>query len=97
MTALKVAVCVWLLAVDDSPVRLYAPEIRKPKSEYKVTANVSDPVITDGWRHVDTLVFQDFITDWSPEESSRRLQQGKVSDRLCVCVCVAAASHEHQR
>lgn len=42
-------------SVDDSPVRLYAPEIRKPKSEYK-----------------------DLITDWSPEESSRRLQQGKV-------------------
>lgn len=25
-----------------------------------------------------TLVFQDFVTDWSPEESSRRLQQGQV-------------------
>uniref|UniRef100_H3CGT3 Spermatogenesis-defective protein 39 homolog n=1 Tax=Tetraodon nigroviridis TaxID=99883 RepID=H3CGT3_TETNG len=42
-------------SVDDSPFRLYAPEIRKPKSEYK-----------------------DFVTDWSPEESSRRLQQGQV-------------------
>lgn len=32
-----VCVCVWLSTVDDSPLRLYAPEIRKPKSEYKVT------------------------------------------------------------
>lgn len=34
---LRVAACLWVLAVDDSPLRLYAPEIRKPKSEYKVT------------------------------------------------------------
>lgn len=33
---------------------------------------------------VTTPAFQDLITDWSPEESSRRLQQGKVSGRVSV-------------
>uniref|UniRef100_A0A3Q1GJ69 Spermatogenesis-defective protein 39 homolog n=1 Tax=Acanthochromis polyacanthus TaxID=80966 RepID=A0A3Q1GJ69_9TELE len=40
---------------DESSVRLYAPELRKPKSEYK-----------------------DYVSDWSPEETIQRLQQGKV-------------------
>ncbi|XP_075872624.1 spermatogenesis-defective protein 39 homolog isoform X1 [Nelusetta ayraudi] len=39
----------------DLSVRLFAPELRRPKSEYK-----------------------DIISDWSPEETVRRLQQGKV-------------------
>uniref|UniRef100_A0A3B4ZB53 Spermatogenesis-defective protein 39 homolog n=1 Tax=Stegastes partitus TaxID=144197 RepID=A0A3B4ZB53_9TELE len=41
--------------LSDSSVRLYAPELRKPKSEYK-----------------------DYVSDWSPEETIQRLQQGKV-------------------
>uniref|UniRef100_A0AAX7SC41 Spermatogenesis-defective protein 39 homolog n=1 Tax=Astatotilapia calliptera TaxID=8154 RepID=A0AAX7SC41_ASTCA len=41
-------------ALTDSSVRLYAPELRKPKSEYK-----------------------DYVSDWSPEETVQRLQQGK--------------------
>ncbi|XP_023251064.1 spermatogenesis-defective protein 39 homolog isoform X1 [Seriola lalandi dorsalis] len=40
--------------LSDSSVRLYAPELRKPKSEYK-----------------------DFVSDWSPEETVHRMQQGK--------------------
>ncbi|XP_049445084.1 spermatogenesis-defective protein 39 homolog [Epinephelus fuscoguttatus] len=40
---------------SDSSVRLYAPELRKPKSEYK-----------------------DYVSDWSPEETVHRMQQGKV-------------------
>uniref|UniRef100_A0A3Q4BQQ2 Spermatogenesis-defective protein 39 homolog n=1 Tax=Mola mola TaxID=94237 RepID=A0A3Q4BQQ2_MOLML len=39
---------------SDSPVRLFAPELRKPKSEYK-----------------------DYVSDWSPEETIKRMQQGK--------------------
>ncbi|KAG7233580.1 hypothetical protein INR49_006855 [Caranx melampygus] len=42
-------------ALSDSSVRLYAPELRKPKSEYK-----------------------DYVSDWSPEETVHRMQQGKV-------------------
>ncbi|KAK2889724.1 spermatogenesis-defective protein 39 homolog isoform X1 [Channa argus] len=41
--------------LGDSAVRLYAPELRKPKSEYK-----------------------DVVSDWSPEETVQRMQQGKV-------------------
>uniref|UniRef100_A0A673ACP6 Spermatogenesis-defective protein 39 homolog n=1 Tax=Sphaeramia orbicularis TaxID=375764 RepID=A0A673ACP6_9TELE len=41
-------------AFSDSSVRMYAPELRKPKSEYK-----------------------DYISDWSPEETVQRMQQGK--------------------
>ncbi|XP_039636908.1 spermatogenesis-defective protein 39 homolog [Perca fluviatilis] len=41
--------------LSDSSVRLYAPELRKPKSEYK-----------------------DYVSDWSPEETVQRMQQGKV-------------------
>ncbi|XP_040025591.1 spermatogenesis-defective protein 39 homolog [Gasterosteus aculeatus] len=40
---------------SDPSVRLYAPELRKPKSEYK-----------------------DYVSDWSPEETVQRMQQGKV-------------------
>ncbi|XP_029903444.1 spermatogenesis-defective protein 39 homolog [Myripristis murdjan] len=40
--------------LSDSSVRLYAPELRKPKSEYK-----------------------DYVSDWSPEETVHRMQQGK--------------------
>ncbi|KAM8831709.1 spermatogenesis-defective protein 39 homolog isoform 2-T3 [Spinachia spinachia] len=40
---------------SDPSVRLYAPELRKPKSEYK-----------------------DYVSDWSPEETIQRMQQGKV-------------------
>ncbi|XP_072218423.1 spermatogenesis-defective protein 39 homolog [Leuresthes tenuis] len=40
--------------LGDSSLRLYAPELRKPKSEYK-----------------------DYVSDWSPEETVQRLQQGK--------------------
>lgn len=39
----EASLCVWVLALDDSPVRLYGPEIRKPKSEYKVT---TEPLAT---------------------------------------------------
>ncbi|XP_034556015.1 spermatogenesis-defective protein 39 homolog isoform X2 [Notolabrus celidotus] len=39
---------------SDSSARLYAPELRKPKSEYK-----------------------DYTSDWSPEETVQRMQQGK--------------------
>ncbi|XP_008297137.1 spermatogenesis-defective protein 39 homolog [Stegastes partitus] len=42
--------------LSDSSVRLYAPELRKPKSEYK-----------------------DYVSDWSPEETIQRLQQGKTA------------------
>ncbi|KAG7508572.1 hypothetical protein JOB18_017318 [Solea senegalensis] len=42
-------------SLTDSSVRLYAPELRKPKSEYK-----------------------DLVSDWSPEETVHRMQQGKV-------------------
>uniref|UniRef100_G3PKG6 Spermatogenesis-defective protein 39 homolog n=1 Tax=Gasterosteus aculeatus aculeatus TaxID=481459 RepID=G3PKG6_GASAC len=42
-------------APSDPSVRLYAPELRKPKSEYK-----------------------DYVSDWSPEETVQRMQQGKV-------------------
>uniref|UniRef100_A0AAQ6A4J4 Spermatogenesis-defective protein 39 homolog n=1 Tax=Amphiprion ocellaris TaxID=80972 RepID=A0AAQ6A4J4_AMPOC len=42
--------------LSDSSIRLYAPELRKPKSEYK-----------------------DYVSDWSPEETIQRLQQGKVT------------------
>ncbi|KAF7651310.1 hypothetical protein LDENG_00112910 [Lucifuga dentata] len=42
-------------SLGDSSVRLYAPELRKPKSEY-----------------------QDYISDWTPEETVQRMQQGKV-------------------
>uniref|UniRef100_A0AAQ5YHK4 Spermatogenesis-defective protein 39 homolog n=1 Tax=Amphiprion ocellaris TaxID=80972 RepID=A0AAQ5YHK4_AMPOC len=45
-----------LLSLSDSSIRLYAPELRKPKSEYK-----------------------DYVSDWSPEETIQRLQQGKVT------------------
>uniref|UniRef100_A0A3Q3KYV9 Spermatogenesis-defective protein 39 homolog n=1 Tax=Mastacembelus armatus TaxID=205130 RepID=A0A3Q3KYV9_9TELE len=41
-------------SLSDSSARLYAPELRKPKSEYK-----------------------DFVSDWSPEETVHRMQQGK--------------------
>ncbi|XP_069371052.1 spermatogenesis-defective protein 39 homolog isoform X2 [Paralichthys olivaceus] len=41
-------------SLSDSSVRLYAPELRKPKSEYK-----------------------DYVSDWSPEETVHRMQQGK--------------------
>ncbi|XP_069028760.1 spermatogenesis-defective protein 39 homolog [Embiotoca jacksoni] len=41
-------------SLSDSSVRHYAPELRKPKSEYK-----------------------DYVSDWSPEETVQRLQQGK--------------------
>uniref|UniRef100_A0AAQ5ZU40 Spermatogenesis-defective protein 39 homolog n=1 Tax=Amphiprion ocellaris TaxID=80972 RepID=A0AAQ5ZU40_AMPOC len=47
--------------LSDSSIRLYAPELRKPKSEYK-----------------------DYVSDWSPEETIQRLQQGKVT-HLCAC------------
>ncbi|XP_053192605.1 spermatogenesis-defective protein 39 homolog [Scomber japonicus] len=40
---------------SESSVRLYAPELRKPKSECK-----------------------DYVSDWTPEETVQRLQQGKV-------------------
>ncbi|KAM4632816.1 spermatogenesis-defective protein 39 homolog isoform 2-T2 [Polymixia lowei] len=40
---------------SDTTGRNYAPELRKPKSEYK-----------------------DYISDWSPEETVKRMQQGKV-------------------
>ncbi|KAL6095421.1 vipas39 [Pungitius sinensis] len=40
---------------SDSSLRLYAPELRKPKSEYK-----------------------DYVSNWSPEETVQRMQQGKV-------------------
>ncbi|XP_041660941.1 spermatogenesis-defective protein 39 homolog [Cheilinus undulatus] len=40
--------------LSDSTARLYAPELRKPKSEYK-----------------------DYVSDWSPEETVQRMQQGK--------------------
>uniref|UniRef100_A0A3P8TG01 Spermatogenesis-defective protein 39 homolog n=1 Tax=Amphiprion percula TaxID=161767 RepID=A0A3P8TG01_AMPPE len=42
--------------LSDSSIRLYAPELRKPKSEYK-----------------------DYVSDWSPEETIQRLQQGKTA------------------
>uniref|UniRef100_A0A3B4UW35 Spermatogenesis-defective protein 39 homolog n=1 Tax=Seriola dumerili TaxID=41447 RepID=A0A3B4UW35_SERDU len=42
------------VTLSDTSVRLYAPELRKPKSEYK-----------------------DFVSDWSPEETVHRMQQGK--------------------
>ncbi|XP_068454886.1 spermatogenesis-defective protein 39 homolog isoform X2 [Clinocottus analis] len=42
-------------SLSDSSVRLYAPELRKPKAEYK-----------------------DYVSDWSPEETVHRMQQGKV-------------------
>uniref|UniRef100_A0A8P4K802 Spermatogenesis-defective protein 39 homolog n=1 Tax=Dicentrarchus labrax TaxID=13489 RepID=A0A8P4K802_DICLA len=41
-------------SLSDLSVRLYAPELRKPKSEYK-----------------------DYVSDWSPEETIQRMQQGK--------------------
>ncbi|XP_068198542.1 spermatogenesis-defective protein 39 homolog [Antennarius striatus] len=41
--------------LSDPAARLYAPELRKPKSEYK-----------------------DYTSDWSPEETVSRMQQGKV-------------------
>uniref|UniRef100_UPI003AAE304F spermatogenesis-defective protein 39 homolog isoform X2 n=1 Tax=Centroberyx gerrardi TaxID=166262 RepID=UPI003AAE304F len=46
-------------SLSDSSVRHYAPELRKPKSEYK-----------------------DYISDWSPEETVQRMQQGK--DKLLL-------------
>uniref|UniRef100_A0A665X795 Spermatogenesis-defective protein 39 homolog n=1 Tax=Echeneis naucrates TaxID=173247 RepID=A0A665X795_ECHNA len=42
-------------SLSESSVKLYAPELRKPKSESK-----------------------DYISDWSPEETIHRMQQGKV-------------------
>ena len=39
---------------------------------------------------MNTLVFQDFVADWSPEESSRRLQQGKVTDRQQPATSISA-------
>lgn len=63
--------------VDESPFRLYAPEIRKPRSECQVAAE--PPALPPAHCHLIAPVFQDFVTDWSPEESSRRLQQGQVS------------------
>ncbi|CAB1343071.1 unnamed protein product [Coregonus sp. 'balchen'] len=39
----------------DPSIRNYAPELRKPKSEYK-----------------------DYVSDWTPEETVKRMQQGKV-------------------
>ncbi|XP_062857394.1 spermatogenesis-defective protein 39 homolog [Trichomycterus rosablanca] len=40
---------------SDTSTRMYAPELRKPKSE-----------------------FQDYQSDWSPEETIRRMRKGKV-------------------
>ncbi|KAK1874774.1 Spermatogenesis-defective protein 39 like [Dissostichus eleginoides] len=52
-------------SLTDSSLRLYAPELRKPKSEYK--DSISD------W----LVLFQDYISDWSPEETVQRMQHGK--------------------
>ncbi|RXM91322.1 Spermatogenesis-defective protein 39-like [Acipenser ruthenus] len=41
-------------ATNDPSLRSFAPELRKPKSEYK-----------------------DYISDWSPEDTVRRMQKGK--------------------
>ncbi|MBN3312638.1 SPE39 protein, partial [Atractosteus spatula] len=43
---------------SDSTTRIFAPELRKPKSEYK-----------------------DFVSDWSPEETVRRMHRGKCFSR----------------
>ncbi|KAM9355283.1 spermatogenesis-defective protein 39 homolog [Pholidichthys leucotaenia] len=65
-------------SLSDSSVRLYAPELRKPKSEYK-----------------------DYISDWSPEETVQRLQQGKavslekfrsLQDKLLLLDCAVSAN-----
>ncbi|XP_038583043.1 spermatogenesis-defective protein 39 homolog [Micropterus salmoides] len=66
-------------SLNDSSVRLYAPELRKPKSEYK-----------------------DYVSDWSPEETVQRIQQGKavslekfrsLQDKLLL-LDYAVASHD---
>lgn len=43
------------------------------------------------WSPLCGLWSQDFTSDWSPEESSRRLQQGKVT------ICVTAGHLQHQQ
>ncbi|KAM9339052.1 spermatogenesis-defective protein 39 homolog isoform 1-T1 [Symphorus nematophorus] len=54
-------------SLSDSSVRLYAPELRKPKSEYK-----------------------DYVSDWTPEETVQRMQQGKVIHlSFCLSSCLS--------
>ncbi|XP_012680160.1 spermatogenesis-defective protein 39 homolog [Clupea harengus] len=42
-------------SISETSTRVYAPELRKPKAEYK-----------------------DYVSDWNPEETVRRMQRGKV-------------------
>uniref|UniRef100_A0A3Q2FYQ3 Spermatogenesis-defective protein 39 homolog n=1 Tax=Cyprinodon variegatus TaxID=28743 RepID=A0A3Q2FYQ3_CYPVA len=65
--------------LGDSALRLYTPELRKPKSEYK-----------------------DLLSDWTPEETVKRLQQGKavslekfrsLQDKLLL-LDLAVAAHD---
>ncbi|NXH92652.1 SPE39 protein, partial [Edolisoma coerulescens] len=47
--------CLSLSALTDTGVKSYAPELRRPKAEYK-----------------------DYSSDWSPKDTVRRMQRGKV-------------------
>uniref|UniRef100_A0A8C4J4X8 Spermatogenesis-defective protein 39 homolog n=1 Tax=Dromaius novaehollandiae TaxID=8790 RepID=A0A8C4J4X8_DRONO len=47
--------CLSLPALSDTGVKNYAPELRRPKAEYK-----------------------DYSSDWSPKDTVRRMQRGKV-------------------
>ncbi|KAF1547682.1 hypothetical protein FQV19_0003408, partial [Eudyptula minor] len=47
--------CLSLSALSDTGVKNYAPELRRPKAEYK-----------------------DYSSDWSPKDTVRRMQRGKV-------------------
>ncbi|NXC88156.1 SPE39 protein, partial [Cercotrichas coryphoeus] len=47
--------CLSLSALTDTGVKNYAPELRRPKAEYK-----------------------DYSSDWSPKDTVRRMQRGKV-------------------
>ncbi|NWW87123.1 SPE39 protein, partial [Rhynochetos jubatus] len=51
----KGELCLSLSALSDTGVKSYAPEQRRPKSEYK-----------------------DYSSDWSPKDTVRRMQRGKV-------------------
>ncbi|NXW01391.1 SPE39 protein, partial [Fregetta grallaria] len=51
----KGELCLSLSALSDTGVKNYAPELRRPKAEYK-----------------------DYSSDWSPKDTVRRMQRGKV-------------------
>ncbi|XP_058685770.1 spermatogenesis-defective protein 39 homolog isoform X1 [Poecile atricapillus] len=65
-------------ALTDTGVKSYAPELRRSKAEYKAFGGRK--LNCNHWlgSHKDLDDFLDYSSDWSPRDTVRRMQRGKV-------------------